>query len=976
MVLVFIEVLLKYYHDMPWTFSSERKNYNCMMEIMNVAVCEGLREIFKQEWDKHYGATKGVWDDTCKSGNELYNMEKSRRHAKPYLNLYQSGRRSDWDISALSDAILYSNAIKMHLSPHALNKVDELRELRNKLIHVDGSRHQISEGEFNNAFNKIQNCFKVLKLATQDVERISKSWKRNVSISLGTMTYICLALIVGLLSGVLYYWYSDSMTNKALKSFRILPVRPIHLVANRSRTVNAILEELHCLRIRNNQSLTYFYISGNPGSGKSQLARLIGQQYGLNDSMKASACALYRNVFVMTLKAGSIQDTLESYADFARRVHCDDSIIINIINSNRTKAGMKIQSFKTEIAKVLNNVKKKNTWLLIVDNVVNLKQISLFLPQLEDEDWHGGQVLITTQDMSSVPPNSSLTVHISVSEGMDPEESCEFLTNLSGFDESQELVKKIAKELDYQPLALASAAFYVKLLRKTKTSPRFNWTDFLHKLYEGKRNLTEAKLNEVNKPAYSLTMSTAVRLAIKSFAESDPVLKHAFTFLSFVSNKAIPLQVVVNYVLRADKEKDKDDVGLTIQQCCLILVSDNQKLVSIHMHRVVHDSVKSYIIESSEKEKKKMDVPLTVLKLLVKEKCKIGEIALVPHLQEFYARTNNVFLAVPHSIKVTEEIVEQIVDLSASLLKNGALLLAKKFLILALNMTRNRGNNGKVDNKVSTHILFPKTGEIYNQLGVVELGLWNIKQAKKYLKKALSILRKQYGPSHKITAAVLLSLAGLCLNPRECNINESPMYSKKALIIDNSLETKASHYSYLGNKYLYEGDNERAKRYYEEAIMTFFETLTVPGVDCVKTHLHLAMLYSNLGASYHISGEYDRAKTFFNLSIVTYLNFTTPNHLNLADPYYNLGLAHHKLKELIDAKDCFRRALAIYSQHLKSSHTRIALVSRNLAKVLEEKGLFDEANVLYKQYGDCNCKHPVNLKELKRPPILFWLPEG
>ena len=107
-----------------------------MMEIMNVAVCEGLREIFKQEWDKHYGATKGVWDDTCKSGNELYNMEKSRRHAKPYLNLYQSGERSEWDSSALSDAILYSNALRAHLAPCVSSKVDELRKLRNNLTHV------------------------------------------------------------------------------------------------------------------------------------------------------------------------------------------------------------------------------------------------------------------------------------------------------------------------------------------------------------------------------------------------------------------------------------------------------------------------------------------------------------------------------------------------------------------------------------------------------------------------------------------------------------------------------------------------------------------------------------------------------------------------------------------------------------------------------------------------------------------------
>ena len=98
---------------------------------MNVAVCEGLRDIFKQEWDKHYGATKGIWDDTCKSANELHNMEKSRlkgcAYGKEYLSLYQSGERCKWDISALCDAILYSKAIKKHLSPHVSNKVHELK---------------------------------------------------------------------------------------------------------------------------------------------------------------------------------------------------------------------------------------------------------------------------------------------------------------------------------------------------------------------------------------------------------------------------------------------------------------------------------------------------------------------------------------------------------------------------------------------------------------------------------------------------------------------------------------------------------------------------------------------------------------------------------------------------------------------------------------------------------------------------------
>jgi hypothetical protein len=227
---------------MPPT-SNEKENYYCIMEIMNVAVCEGLREIFKQEWDKNYGTTKGIWDDTPKSGNELYNMESTRWHAKDYLNFYQSGKRSEWDCSALFDAILYSNAIKKHLNPLVCNKVHELRKLRNELTHTNGPKHEISDVEFENAYKKVQSTFKVLRLSTADVEKVIKSFEAKFITTFRKMTYLCLALfIAGLLSS---YWFTHPMTTKSVFRFRVLPTGPLHLVANQSQTVNAILEELH-----------------------------------------------------------------------------------------------------------------------------------------------------------------------------------------------------------------------------------------------------------------------------------------------------------------------------------------------------------------------------------------------------------------------------------------------------------------------------------------------------------------------------------------------------------------------------------------------------------------------------------------------------------------------------------------------------------------------------------------------------------
>ena len=53
----------------------------------------------------------------------------------------------------------------------------------------------------------------------------------------------------------------------------------------------------------------------------------------------------------MTLKGRSLQDILESYADFARRVDCTENNVANIINSKERTTAMKIQSIKTELQK-------------------------------------------------------------------------------------------------------------------------------------------------------------------------------------------------------------------------------------------------------------------------------------------------------------------------------------------------------------------------------------------------------------------------------------------------------------------------------------------------------------------------------------------------------------------------------------------------------------------------------------------------
>ena len=89
-----------------------------------------------------------------------------------------------------------------------------------------------------------------------------------------------------------------------------------------------------------------------------------------------------------------------------------------------------------------------------------VSQVHTHLPDSGDKQWVRGQLLITTQDAAFIPLKSSSIQHISVSKGMHPDDACSLLRLLSGVNDSK-LESEIVQSLDYQPLALASAATYV-----------------------------------------------------------------------------------------------------------------------------------------------------------------------------------------------------------------------------------------------------------------------------------------------------------------------------------------------------------------------------------------------------------------------------------------------------------------------------------------------------------------------------------
>ena len=300
----------------------------------------------------------------------------------------------------------------------------------------------------------------------------------------------------------------------------------------------------------------------------------------------------------------------------------------------------------------------------MIDNVTNLARMGQFFPKRGNEHWSKGQLLITKQDCSCIPPESPFTSHLSISKGMNDTDAADLLFELTGITDDG-MGKKVARALDYQPLALASAGIYVRKVRKT--NPDFGWEGYLKKLGKGKRERTEEELTKVNN-IYSDFMTEATRIAVKAEIDSDRIMKHAFTFLAFCAPEPVSLHLLTTYVANAGGELDQEEIGIQIQSSSLLLI-ENEDDVNIRLHNVVHTIVNNLVKEEMHQADEHVRVVCVAVKSFSKfineaipkilhSEDSVREFThIVPHLRTLTAETKNMFLTTEEFgfIKITIE---------------------------------------------------------------------------------------------------------------------------------------------------------------------------------------------------------------------------------------------------------------------------------------------------------------------------------
>ena len=963
-------------------YSEEQLNYFRICHIATDILPTALRSLFRQEWDNRYQTTYGEWKDKPQNGLDFKNGESPANQRKNVrlLATMVNGDRTEWDCTMLFYAILFSDSIH-GLSPMIRTNVDDLRKFRNEdFAHM--TEGQLSNTDFSIIIGKVETAFRNLGLSTVDIQTVSKQKSfptdelQNVKTRNQKLTQDLQTKDAELRNketklqerdmalrekhAELQDKVAELQENKErlktteeqrkvfeeqlhheVRPFCVLPPRPPHVIACRDCDVAKVTQKLLNLRRASENSLSYCYISGNPGSGKSQLAGLVAENFYKETRKDTTAPS-----FVMTLNAENLESLLASYLSLARKLSCPAYTITATENSKDLNIKEKVAIIKDLIT---TKIHLYSSWLLVINNVTNLARMGQFLPKRGNEQWGKGQLLITTQDCSCIPPESPITSHLSISKGMNDIDAVNLLFELTGITDD-DMGQKVAHALDYQPLALASAGVYVRKVRNTNQD--FGWEGYLQKLEKGKRERTEEELTKVNN-IYPDSMTVATGIAVKVVMDSNEIMKHAFTFLAFCAPEPVRLNLLTTYVVNADGELDEEEIGIQIQGSSLLLI-EREDDVNIRLHNVVHDIVEHLVKDQMQSVEHVRVVCFAVetcsqyiddvVPEIFQTEDSVSLSHIVPHLKSLSVEIKNISFSVDRSgfTKITIQDLNSFLDhfeiLGRACYLHSDYRSAMVFFNAALKLIDD-------NTKTTTRLDHFDVTYIYHWLGVIHKAIGDHHQAKEYYERALSIQLNKLGPDHVDVAKTYHNMGNL--HHHLSDHQQAKQYYERALSIRlNKLGSEhvnvASTYHNMGNLHHDLGDYRQAKEYYERALSIRLKKL---GSD----HVHVARTYHVLGNLLNDLGDHQQAMEYYQSALIIQLKKLGPDHADVARTYYSMGILHHDLGDHQQAKEYYERALSIQLSKLGPDHVDVASTYHNMGTLHHHLGDHKQAKEYYER---------------------------
>ena len=382
------------------------------------------------------------------------------------------------------------------------------------------------------------------------------------------------------------------------------------------------------------------YITGQPGSGKTELARQYAEQFISNAKSDSDGSI----PLLITLNAKSEESLVKSVKKITKKI----PLPVGVEPANDNLGDM--------IKKLREYIRCCSLpCLLIIDDMFT-NDFNYLLPRPGCKEWGGGEVLITTQDNNLIPHCHQFARELSLNKGMSRDDALDLLKKISPLTKVDDFAEEIIKELDYLPLALACCATFVEETRQSRPATQFGWKEYLRS-YRENVELKSRTFSE-NNHAYPFSLTTATAMAVKRMAERSNVLRLIFSFLSYCAFLPVPLNILAHYVIEnlpVEKnrgamatENEISEVQNEISRCALLIHGRSQGVETITCHQVILDVFRSVEtgkpIQQQEtdftKMMKSLNVTLGVMDNTNKDDVLL-KVLMRPHVKLFISHAND-----------------------------------------------------------------------------------------------------------------------------------------------------------------------------------------------------------------------------------------------------------------------------------------------------------------------------------------------
>ncbi len=717
-----------------------------------------------------------------------------------------------------------------------------------------------------------------------------------------------------------------------------------------------LLTEMHDMLRQQQISIKQLAIVGVSGSGKTVLAHafareLLQQSISHNSTSSSSSQASSSLVLAYVIDA-SFEKYQKSFEGLADILGIDIKKLRKLVDPDKDVL-LYEQKLAEKIHLALNQY---SYWILIFDNVHELKNINCFIPSMTGQN---GVVLYTSQNTRLLEKPS----RVDITKGLD-EEDAELLLEKLTYIHDKEAAIALANYLDRLPLAIQVAGRYIRHQREDMQNELYHFASYQAEHQEALQLLDAEQIEVCQQQGVFVTQYVAIKLSAEKLKLPGYQL---LTFCSLFDYKMLPEELLCDYSRQYQGHSGgiQSNIALKeLEQYGLLNRAGNRW----SLHQITHSYAWltyyqllqttpvvriNYIEEALDllsEDKYRGDL----VQQLEAQKC------IYPHAKALLRKIHPALIRrLPSSIQI--KIAGMFHSLAISAWRLGESREARTLFLEALTLHEELDGiepvqTGRVLVNLSLaysdlrqtvlqkdvleralHIFESCNDEqriavALTNLGTMYLDLGLPVQAIDVLEKALAIKRRHFGAG--VDRKVEIGITLMNLGNAYCDLGEM---TQALGALEESLAIKREHYqaenhveiaitlTNLGNALEIVGRVQEAKSYLEQA-------LQIEEAHYGKKHHRVAITLAYLGRVYLGLGNLEQAKVLLTEALQIQIEYYGPTHPEVAAVLILLSRTCDSLADRPFVEEALTRALSIYESHYHIEHQFVALPALQLGR--------------------------------------------